>query len=1110
VNKNDLSEFADALHAKCTLPGATSLEDQLKPLVASLIEAFGSASGLTVQSLTEAHLSQEEVRPDIAFYVNGLVCGYVELKAPGLGADAPRLTGKHNKAQWKKLQALPNLIYTDGREWSLYRTGERQGSLIRLSGDPVSEGSKAVDASSATELGTLLSDFLVWQPSVPHRPSELAKFLAPLTRFLRAEVLAAVKVPTSGIHALAAEWRSYLFPFADDGQFADSYAQTVTYAMLLARLSGAQDLDPNNAAQVLDSGNRLLARALEILGQAAARKELRVGFELLKRSLEALDPVKFGKGQPDLWLYFYEEFLAAYDPKLRRDYGVYYTPRQVVEFQVRAISDLLEARFHRKHGFADEGVVFLDPAVGTGTYPVAAIKHALAAVELKYGVGAVPARAQQMAENLYGFEVLVGPYAVAHLRVSQALEGVGASITDRLKIYLADTLESPNVTPPGGLSLTYRTLTDEHEAARKLKREGDILVCLGNPPYDRDQRSEEHDRKRKGGWVRYGDDALDSKQGTPPIFEDFLEPARKAGKGLNLQVIFNDYVYFWRWALWRLFEQQTSGGIVSFITASSYLTGPGFVGVREVMRRTFDELWVLDLGGDNLGARKTPNVFNIQTPVAIAIGVRGKTPNPDEPAKVWFAKIEGKSRQEKLDRLDGLSNLDSLEWLKCSDEWQAPLRPAGKGAYFDWPRASQLFPFHTAGAVFYRSWPISESKDVLSARWKELVGADAATKKALFKESRDRKVKHEVRDERLPGFNQPSVENATLKSIEPKPISYGFRALDRQYALYDFRLGDFIRPTLNYLASNKQTFLIIPDSLVTSTGPAALMTALLPDQHHFRGSFGGRDVIPLYKNPTGDECNVTNGLLEILAAEYGSQPTFEDLSLYVLAVLSGSYTTRFWNELEVPGPRVPLTKHFEHFKVAVALGRKLAWLETYGERFQTPENKEITAGAAKSVKPVSTQPAKYPEKFGYDPKTTHIKVGDGTFGPVETNVWEYQVSGLFVVQSWLSYRMKKRAGRKSSALDGRRPERWSPALTSEFLELLWVVEEIVALELKLVSNLEDIVGGACFTETELPVPTEEDQAVKVPLGKGGGLLKLMGEDPAEDANDEEEAQEPDE
>ena len=176
------------------------------------------------------------------------------------------------------------------------------------------------------------------------------------------------------------------------------------------------------------------------------------------------------KTKPDLWLYFYEDFLAAYDAKLRRDYGVYYTPREVVELQVRLASELLEKRFGKKLGFADDGVVFLDPAVGTGHVPVAAVKNGLEKVRLRSGPGAVPARARQMAENLHGFEILVGPYAVAHLRLTQAprrrdqrRQSLRATPDEKLdktaEYYLADTLESPNKAPPGGLDLTHKALT---------------------------------------------------------------------------------------------------------------------------------------------------------------------------------------------------------------------------------------------------------------------------------------------------------------------------------------------------------------------------------------------------------------------------------------------------------------------------------------------------------------------------------------------------------------------------------------------------------------------------------------------------------------------------
>lgn len=538
-------EFADGLKATFSLPGSASPEDQLKAPVTALLKKAGAASGLSIDSRTETHLSELKVRPDIAIHVDKLICGYVELKAPGLGADAPRLKGAHNRAQWTKLKGLPNLIYTDGRDWALYRNGERIGAIIRLDDDPTERGKRAVSQENADALGTLFRDFLLWSPIVPHKPRQLAHYLAPLTRFLRSEVDAALTRPNSAIALLANEIRQHFLPEADDGQFADAYAQTVTYALLLARLSGADDLDPAVAANTLGHSNSVLALALERLGQEEARAELRVGFELLQRSLKALDPHDFLKDSPDIWLYFYEDFLAAYDPKLRKDYGVYYTPRQVVELQVRLVSELLATRFGKMAGFADDGVVFLDPAVGTGTYPVAAVKHGLAKVRDRYGDGAVPARAAQMARNMHGFETLIGPYSVAHLRLTQALESEGAAPGERLNIYLADTLSSPNRAPPGGLTLTYKVLTDEYEAARRVKSEGEILVCLGNPPYDRQQIEEgDTQTQRKGGWVRFGDQieggARQEEQGERAILKDFTRPAASAGAGLHIKNLYNE------------------------------------------------------------------------------------------------------------------------------------------------------------------------------------------------------------------------------------------------------------------------------------------------------------------------------------------------------------------------------------------------------------------------------------------------------------------------------------------------------------------------------------------------------------------------------------------
>ena len=184
---------------------------------------------------------------------------------------------------------------------------------------------------------------------------------------------------------------------------------------------------------------------------------------------------------------------------------------------------------------------------------------------------AVPARLADLAKRLYAFELLVGPYAVAHLRISQRLQDEQAS-GGPANVYLTDTLESPNSPSEFTASLLQEQMNRDRDRAQKIKRDVPIVVCLGNPPYDREQHDLDEEGQRKGGWVRYGDDG----SGESPILDDFLTPGSEAGAGVHLKNLYNDYVYFWRWALWKIFESTRTEGIVAFITASSYLRGPGF------------------------------------------------------------------------------------------------------------------------------------------------------------------------------------------------------------------------------------------------------------------------------------------------------------------------------------------------------------------------------------------------------------------------------------------------------------------------------------------------------------------------------------------------------
>lgn len=188
-----LQSFSTALTRAFALPARANPEDQLKGPSAILVSDLGSILGLRVESQTEAQVEGLGGRPDMAVFVNGLLAGHIELKAPGLGADPTRLRGAQNKSQWEKFKALPNLIYTDGNSWALYRHGDRRGPAVRSSGDPAGDGPRAFTAEDANRLEPMFTEFLRWNPIVPHNSQALAAYLAPLARLLRDDVLETVE-----------------------------------------------------------------------------------------------------------------------------------------------------------------------------------------------------------------------------------------------------------------------------------------------------------------------------------------------------------------------------------------------------------------------------------------------------------------------------------------------------------------------------------------------------------------------------------------------------------------------------------------------------------------------------------------------------------------------------------------------------------------------------------------------------------------------------------------------------------------------------------------------------------------------------------------------------
>ncbi len=1050
-----LVRFAETVREKFATHVSGEPEDQLRAPFEQLLRDASTAMGVSeVIPIGETSLSNGIGRPDYGVTRNKLVCGYVELKAPGKGANTSLFKG-HDKRQWERFKNLPNIIYSDGCEFALYRMGERVHGFS-LANNPCLMGGNAIDAKNTRLFAALLCDFLDWQPIVPKSAKQLAQYIAPLCRNLRDDVLDALRNGVEGVMAAANDWRRYLFPGTDDAHFADAYAQTVTFSLLLARSNGSDTLFIDEAVATLTHANSLLSRALKVLTDPFVKEHLGASLDMLMRVIGAAPTGSMSGGRHDPWLHFYEDFLAEYDPELRRSAGVYYTPVEVVKAQVCLVDELLRTKFGKKLGFADN-VQVLDPAVGTGTYLLGVIEHALEQVLQTEGKGAMSARASLMGNNLYGFEFMVGPYAVAALRLTRMLQQYQGTLPgDGVQIMLNNTLESPYEAIPE-LPLLYRPIGLEHKRAKRVKETVPILVCLGNPPYGRHEAATSSNKAFTGGWVRHGDED-DQKDA---ILKDFIEPVQAAGKGGDLKNLYNLYVYFWRWALWKTFEHDLAlgQGIVSFITASSFIDGDAFLGMRSYMRQLCDEIWIIDLGGEGRGTRQDENVFVIQTPVAITIAVRYQKPKPKTPAHVHYTRIEG-TRAGKLLQLEQLKSLNDLVFDLCPNAWEAPFRPEGKGVYFSWPLLTDLMPWQQSGVKCGRTWVISSNKDVLEKRFQQLAQSDLAQRSSLFKDSPTGKKITDPTESCVPHCKDESrIIELTKYSKFPSAQQYSFRSFDRQFIINDGRFIDRSSPLLWQALSQKQVFLASLLTKKLGDGPALSITSFIPDMDFFSGR-GAKDILPLYRDAQATQPNLHPQLIQALSHSYKYFVTPEDFVAYAYAVLAQpTFTRHFAEELESSELRLPLTKRKDLFKRAVDLGKELIFLHTYGERFCKNRTWSL-----QTVKCTSAMPSdRMPESFSYDDNRKILSVDTGRFAPVSKEVWEYEISGLKVVQSWLGYRLKNRKGKKSSELDNITPIAWTHETLTEFLKLLNLLTRTVEIHRDQAQLFEKILAdGDCM------------------------------------------------
>jgi hypothetical protein len=631
---NPLPVYRAAIARELAQGDAT--EHTHRPALKTLVEAL--ATGVTA---TNEPKHVECGAPDYKVSRNTphgpLTIGHIEAK--DVGAPLALVEKSDQLKRYRK--GLPNLILTDYIEFRWYVGGERR--IVARLGSTNGNRGVILEKGGLEAVEGLLRAFLDHKAQPISKPKELAERLARLTHLIRDVIVQAFQNKTASptLRDLHEAFAEVLIPDLSAEAFADMFSQTIAYGLFAARVNhnGPARFRRQDAAALIPKTNPFLRKLFASITGPDLDDEPFVGFvddlaQLLADTDMGAVLAEFGKRtkREDPIVHFYETFLAAYDPKLRKSRGVYYTPEPVVSYIVRSVDYLLRTRFNCTNGLADTGtvsinrvgedgnertetlprVLVLDPACGTGTFLYAIVDLIREQFMKQDNAGRWPPYVREnLLKRLFGFELLMAPYAVAHLKLGMQLAGQdlpaaqrgewGCELSgdDRLGVYLTNTLEEAlkkSELLMGGW------VSDEANAAAEIKRDLPIMVVLGNPPYAN------FGRMNKGKWIT-------------GLLKDYKKDLHE--KKLNLD---DDYIKFIRFAQWRI--ERTGAGILAFITNHSYIDGITHRRMRESLAETFDEIYVLDLHGNAVRPETPPtdtsneNVFDIKQGVAIAIFVR--------------------------------------------------------------------------------------------------------------------------------------------------------------------------------------------------------------------------------------------------------------------------------------------------------------------------------------------------------------------------------------------------------------------------------------------------------------------------------------------------------
>lgn len=939
--------------------------------------------------------SRSRNKPDFLIEKGRTPIGYIETKDIGIPLDD--LISPDPTSQFQRYsKAYPNLIITDYLEFRRYVRGELR-SKTQIGKKDRAKGIVFFPDGSV-ELTKFFEEFLLEEATSVSSPSELASRLAHLTRQVKRIVVKELKVEEDSVrlHKLMAAFKKVLLADMNLEKFADMFAQTLAYGFFAARVhyDGRGEFSRRTASSILPKTNPFLRKIFSEFANESLPDSLVSAVDDIVDLLKKTDVVAvlkhFGdQGKQDPVVHFYESFLGAYDPSLKKAMGVFYTPDPVVDYMVRSIDELLVSRLGRRKGLLDDKTMILDPALGTGSFLNKILSHISARVQKGAWDSYVT---DSLLERVFGFEILMAPYAVAHLNLGIKLQNTGYSFTrdQRLGVFLTNTLEE---TAKRSEVLFSDWLSEEANAADAIKKTKPILVVTGNPPYSKESQND-------GEWIRElmrGFDSINNRK-----CSNYFECEGKPLNERNPKWLNDDYVKFIRFAHWRV--ERTGHGIIAFITNHGFLDNPTFRGMREALIRDFDEIYILDLHGNAKKREKAPdgkkdeNVFDIQQGVSINFFIRSQLAEQIEQrhAKVYRADLFGDRESKFAWLLKNSHETTDFEEVKPESPSYLFIKQNKRllKEYNTGLKITDVFQIKGVGITSARDSFIMDFQDEPLLKRVKLFKTFEGSNESLCTELEiPMKKGWNIERSREMMRREDSLKQH-IKPILYRPFDY------RRIFYHDALVWRTARKVMEPMVSGNNLGLLYTRPMAPSYEFTALVTTSIIDQCSVGNKSAGAGISYIAPLKIQGKTNLSKLVLDMHSG-FGND---EDILAYIYAVFySREYRTRYSQFLKTDFPRIQFTSDTELFKKLSKYGKELIELHLLRD--------DRLDGGKSGFGPTGNNVI---EKVRFDREKSRVFINKTQFfSHVESDQWEFNFGGYNVLEKWL----KDRQGRKLSHLD---------------------------------------------------------------------------------------------